>query len=117
MPRGKVGAFYTLDSGTQITTNVDADSVAEASRGWVALPANSSGFLAPKGLTMRRVYGIDATGARGSAIVATTDAPLWDGTVTTFNIEGTDGVGHLMVVTGRSGERLRMAHGPVGVTP
>ena len=102
-----------LDSAVAISALVDADAVAETSRGWVPLGDGASGFLPPKGLTMRRVYGIDASGARGSAIVATVDAPLWTGTATTFNIEGSDGVTHPMVVTGRSGERVRMVHGPI----
>lgn len=117
MPRGKIGAIYTTDNAVPISTTVDADYAADASRGWIPMGEGAAGYLAPRGSKFRRVYGLDATGRRGSAIVASTTAPLWTGAATTFSIEGDDLQSHVMVVTGRVGEKFRLAHGPVPTAP
>jgi hypothetical protein len=113
MPRGKVGCIYTSDGGDQWAVNVDADYAATVSRGWTQLAEGASLPLAPRGAKLRRVYGVDAAGFRGSAVVGSTTASLWTGGTTQFNIEGSDVAAHTMVVTGRVGEKVRLAHGAV----
>lgn len=117
MPRGREYAVYATDAGTEFAVNEDSDYVAQLARGWTPMPSGASRDLLPRGFKPRRVYGIDAEGYRGSAVVASNAAPLWIGTVNTFDIEGSDGATHTMVVTGRVGEKRRIGHAEPDVLP
>lgn len=61
------------------------------------------------------VQGIDAEGYRGTAVVGSNVAGLWTGTVTEFDIEGSDGQLHTMAVTNRVGESGGLVAAPPGV--
>jgi hypothetical protein len=111
MPRGMRYGVYVRDDGTtQYARLVDSDEFAQASRGWsatgvAALP------LVPIKTKLRAVYGVSAaSGRRGTAIVATTDADLWTGVASTFTVEANDGTTDTMTVTRRRGESFAAAH-------
>lgn len=111
MPRGMRYAIYVADDGaTHYARLVDADQVAQVSRGWVT--AGVAGLpLLPIKAKPRVVYGVSATsGRRGSAIVATPTAALWTGAATTFDVEANDGTTDTMTVTRRRGESFAQAH-------
>lgn len=110
MPRGMRYAIYESDAGTQYARLVDADQVAEASRGWVTTGVAGLPLLPIKSKP-RVVYGVSATsGRRGSAVIATPTADLWTGVDTTFTVEANDGTSDTMTVTRRRGESFAQAH-------
>jgi len=105
--------IYATDGGEEFGTQVDDDYVAEASRGWTAMPAGQNRRRYPVGFRPRHVQGIDAQGFRGSAVIGSNAASLWTGTTTTFTVEGDDQLDHLMTVTNKVGE----TGGSVGAPP
>jgi len=113
MPRGFVWATYISDNATRrFAKQVDADQVLDPARGWTLTGvADLAPF--PQQSTPRIVHGTSAlTGRRGSAVVGSTTAPLWTGSVSTFVVEANDQTSDTMTVTHRVGESIR--HFPVG---
>lgn len=104
MPRGRVRCTYVTDAGQSFWLWVDRDSQADANRGWVISPAGTQTALARQFLP-RRVIGIDDQGHTRYTRTATTAAPLWTGTVTTWSYEGSDRLLHTATVVGRQEER------------
>lgn len=87
--RGFTRAVYVDDSGARFQCQVANDQVEDASRGWDVTDATILPLL-PRGFLPRRVVGIDDTGRQQSTRVATVEAALWTGTVTTFTVEASD---------------------------
>lgn len=110
MTRGFVFALYFTDAGTGFSLRVDADYAQEAARGWTVVDDPSIPVLG-RGFLPRVVFGLDESGRRQTAIVATTDSDLWTGAVSTFVINGTDQLPHTVTVTGRLQERLKPSPG------
>jgi hypothetical protein len=101
--RGRTRGAYATDGGTTYNYSVDSDAYADASRGWT--PGAPGGPKLPRGFKPRHVTGISlTTGYRGTAVVATTLASLWDGTSTTFEVEADDATVDTMTVIARIGE-------------
>jgi hypothetical protein len=113
MARGKSPAIYASDSAEEFGTQVDDDHMAEVSRGWTPMPPGANRRRFPKGFKPRHVQGIDATGFRGSAVIGSNAAALWTGADTTFTVEGSDMLPHVMTVTNKVGE----TGGSVGAPP
>ena len=100
MPRGFVWSVYIDDNLELWRLRVNADYVDEDSRGWV--PADPSAVdPLPRTWVPRKVVGVDSTGRTRSAIVASTEAALWTGAVTTFSLEASDGLFYPVSVTAR----------------
>src|SRR5262252_4674636 len=113
MPRGFVWATYISDNPIRrFARLVDADQFLIPSRGWTTTGvADLTPF--PQQSSPRTVFGTSVTtGRRGTAVVGSTTAPLWDGSVNTFEVEANDGTSDTMSVTFRRGERIR--HFPAG---
>lgn len=113
MPRGFVWAVYISDNPTRrFARLVDGDQILQAERGWTTTGvADLTPF--PRQSTPRIVRGTSAlTGRRGSAVVGSTTAPLWTGSVSTFVVEANDNTTDTMTVTHRVGESIR--HFPPG---
>ena len=113
MARGFVWAVYISDNPVRrFARLVDADQVLDPSRGWSTTGiADLVPF--PQQSKPRRVFGTSpTTGRRGSTVVGSTTASLWNGTATSFVVETNDQGTDTMVVTFRRGERIR--HFPVG---
>lgn len=103
MPRGFVFKSYTADDGSVFQTRVDADHAADTNRGWGS--AVPGGPLIPRGLRERRAVGISPTSGRsGSCRLGTSTSLIWQGVVTTFDVEANDGTLDTMVVTELHGE-------------
>jgi hypothetical protein len=102
---------YTLDDGvTTFARLVDADEFTQTDRGWTATGVAGLHLL-PRAFKVRRVYGVSPTsGRRGTAVVASVDAPLWTGAATTFDVEANDNTTDTMNVTGRRGEGEHRGH-------
>jgi hypothetical protein len=106
--RGFTWMVYTADDSATWSLAVDSDYAANTDRGW-STPAPVGLAPFPRGWFPRKVFGLDATGRRQTAIVATTTAPLWVGTVGVFFIEATDGSVVPVTVGGRLAEDSRRA--------
>lgn len=104
MPRGRVRCTYVTDSGQAFWVWVDRDSLADANRGWVLSPSGTQTALARQFLP-RRVIGVDAEGHTRYSRIATVNAPLWTGAVSSWSYEGTDRLLHQATVVGRQAER------------
>lgn len=102
--RGFVTAIYVTDAGDLFALQVDADAAEDAARGW-ELAGEAPPPPAPRGFLPRRVVGIDETGRQQSTRVGTTSAALWNGTVTSWSVEGSDGQLHTATVTTYQQER------------
>lgn len=107
MIRGYSWAKYTADDGSQWALLVDADYISQPERGWGEGDAEGL-YPVPRGWLPRKVMGIDSSGRIQTAIVASVDAPLWTGAVSTFSVESTDGTTATCVVTKRLQERSNM---------
>jgi hypothetical protein len=77
------GAQFDTYEFAVLTT---VDTASEAGRGWVASAAGQDTL--PKRLKPRHVIGRDVDGNSAHAIVATTGAQLWDGTLASFTVNG-----------------------------
>lgn len=104
MPRGFVRSIYIDDDLNRWQLLVDADSVLDGNRGWVAVDADYLPPL-PRGWMPRVVVGVDETGVTRTARIALLEAPLWTGEVDTFVFEGSDGMTHTATVIRTLGER------------
>jgi len=104
MPRGRARAIYVTDSGQAWWLWVDRDSIADTSRGWTLAPPGASSPLGRQFLP-RRVIGVDDLGHTRYTRIATVQAPLWTGGVSTWTYEGTDRLPHVATVVGRQEER------------
>lgn len=113
MPRGFVWSVYISDNPIRRYARlVDGDQVLDSSRGWTQSGVSDLAPF-PQQSSPRTVHGTSTTtGRRGSTVVGSTSAPLWDGSATTFTVEANDGTVDTMVVTRRRGERIR--HFPPG---
>jgi len=105
MTRGFVWGVYVDDLGVAWAKRVDADQLEDADRGWTVAPAGLSPL--PREWLARRVQGIDDTGRTQTTVVATLDAPLWVGSVSTFTVEANDGTVVAANVVARLGELRR----------
>lgn len=113
MARGFTWAVYISDNPIRRWAKlVDTDQLGDANRGWSTTGvADLAPF--PQQSKPRRVYGTSpTTGRRGSTVVGSTTAPLWNGTATQFIGETNEGGHDTYTVTFRKGERIR--HFPVG---
>ena len=110
MPRGMVYGLYTRDDGvTDYAKLVDADQFTDTNRGWRVV-GSTVVPLFPILAHPRIVRGTSPfTGRRGSTVVARTDAPLWTGAASSFQIETNDPTtpNDTIEVTFRKGERFR----------
>lgn len=106
MPRGYVWAIYTADSGAQFALAVDADYQLQLGRGFVALAEPGLAPL-PRGWLPRRVVGVEPSGRAHTATVASTAAPLWDGSEATFDIVDSNGELQTCTVVRWLAERAR----------
>jgi len=104
MPRGFVWAVYETDDGRLFGLRVDADLVAQGDRGWLTVGADLTNPL-PRGWLPRRVRGIDTDGNIRYARAGRLDAPIWVGSVSTFLVQGSDGLPRAATIVGRQGER------------
>jgi hypothetical protein len=102
--RGYVWAYYESDDGNTYALKVDADYAAAAERGWTA-PAAPGTPIYPRGWIPRKVTGIDPSGQRREALVASVAADLWTSAATTFDITGTDETTYTCTVHKRLKER------------
>jgi hypothetical protein len=109
MARGFIWAMYIDDEGGVWVLRVDRDYAADPDRGWATEGLAGLPPL-PHFWRARRVLGIDSNGATQTAIVATTIAPLWTGTVSTFTFETTSLGLDTATVVNKMSERRR---GPV----
>jgi hypothetical protein len=104
MPRGRGKAIYVSDRGPSFWLYVDLDSMADVNRGWI--PLGNQGFAPfPEYWSPRYVFGVDALGNSHRTRIATTAAPLWTGTVTTWSIEASDRTLVQVTKIGQVGER------------
>lgn len=90
MPRGFTACIYVDDHGTLWRLMVDADQALQTDRGWDEVGDSDLPPL-PRGWLPRIVVGIDDTGRQCRARVGRTDAALWTGASTTFDVEANDG--------------------------
>jgi hypothetical protein len=90
MPRGFTWSVYVDDDGAQWAVQVLSDYVLQPERGWTTAGVSELVAL-PRGWVPRRVEGVDSTGAQHLAVVASIDAALWSGAVSTFDIRSNDG--------------------------
>ena len=113
MPRGFTWAVYISDNPIRRWARlVDSDQVVHSERGWTTTGIEDLAPF-PQQSSPRTVHGTSAqSGLRGSAVVGSTTAPLWTGSVNTFVVEANDGSADTMTVTRRRGERIR--HFPAG---
>jgi len=92
-----VWAVYESDVGVSFALRVDADYAQAAERGWT-----TNGVQAlepyPRAWLARRVIGIDDSGRRQSAVVASVNALLWNGQSSSFSIFGSDGIEYVCTV-------------------
>lgn len=109
--RGFEWGLYVDDRGQGWAVAVDADYLLAAGRGWsfADIPAITP---FPRGWRARRVMGLDPSGRRQFAIVATTSAGLWTGADTTFSIW--DSAGELQTC---EVIHLEQEHSPAVVIP
>jgi hypothetical protein len=107
MPRGFLVSEYVDDDGTPWRLNVDADYGTMVDRGWVTgLTPGLPPF--PREWSPRIVVGVDPTGRKQRARVATLDAPLWTGSSPSFTFRASDGAFYEAVVIQRIGEKRRL---------
>jgi hypothetical protein len=105
MARGRTLATYTTDLPfLPAVVNVDVPNnlYGEASLGWTAATAGAP--RSPKRMKPRHAVGVDATGHRVRAIVASTAATLWTGAATTWTFIDNNGGAQTATVTGLVGE-------------
>lgn len=107
MPRGFTVSEYVDDFGTPWRLLVDADYALQSDRGWVTGAVPGMPPL-PRLWRPRYVVGIDETGRRCTAVVASLDAPLWTGGASTFFMNGNDGALYIASVIRRVGEKRRL---------
>lgn len=105
MPRGFVWCVYETDDGRLFGLRVDADLVLQGDRGWLTTGAELTNPL-PRGWLPRRVRGIDTDGNVRYARAGRVDAPIWNGTATTFVVQGSDQLPKTVTIVGRQGERV-----------
>jgi hypothetical protein len=109
MAIGKQYGTYSLDNGQLYAMLVNNNRHADAAFGWATPAAGTP--LVPRGVKLRRVYGVSATtGRRGSAVVPGTESQIWTGAATTFDMFHNDGTADTMTVTARKGELVRLSH-------
>ena len=109
MARGDQYGAYVLDNTQTYAMKVANDKFADAIRGWATPAAGTEGV--PRGVKVRKAMGVSlTTGRRGSAVIATTGAPIWLGTATTFDIVGNDGSIDTLTVTSLRGELNPVSH-------
>jgi len=111
MPRGYVWGVYVADDfRARFAKLVDADDFQQFERGWTSNAVDTL-ELFPQQSRPRKVYGTSATtGRKGSAVIASTSAALWNGSVREFRIMANDGTVDVITVTRRVGERIRRGH-------
>ena len=105
-PRGFIWCEYLTDDGYLFALQVDAGQAGDPYRGWQQVLDFSLRPL-PRGWRPREVYGIDEVGYFRRARIGRTDAALWTGSVTQWNVEGTDQQMHTAVVLGRRSEQVK----------
>lgn len=105
MARGFLWSLYETDDGRLFGVRVDADQALDPARGWTQVGVDQTNPL-PRGWHPRIVFGTDEVGFARSTRIGRLDAPLWIGTATSFQIEGTDLETHTVTVTGRRQERI-----------
>ena len=102
--RGRAWAVYISDDGVQYAVRENDVYIEELSRGWTVVGVE--GLVPfPRGWLPRRVFGVGDNGARRTALVAHTDAALWTGVTTTFQVVGWDLQLHEVTVLGRFMEK------------
>lgn len=104
MPRGFTWAVYEDDFGRLFALRVDADSVADPSRGWQVLGVEQT-LPFPRGWQPRLVLGIDETGHNQRTRIGSLGAALWTGAASTWRVEASDGTIATATVVARVGER------------
>ena len=105
MARGRTLATYATDLHflpAHVNIDVPNNLYAEASLGWTAATAGAP--RSPRRMTPRHAIGVDATGHRARAIIASTSADLWTGLATTWTFVDNDGTTQTATVTGLVGE-------------
>jgi hypothetical protein len=109
--RGFVWAVYTDDDLSPWALRVDGDQVDDPGRGWTT--ENVEQLLPfPRLWRPRKVRGLDEEGREGFAVVASVNAPLWDGSQPSFTIEGTDQLPHEAIVVERFAEKKVLPKAP-----
>jgi hypothetical protein len=104
--RGFTWCIYIDDNGFAWSLKIDSDQADDPKRGWIPTNAPSPPPL-PRGWRPREVFGFDSQGNRRFTRVATTDADLWTGAATDFDIEANDNTTVTVTVVGRRGELRR----------
>ena len=104
MPRTPVWAVYVDDIGRSWALLVDGDYFLQPERGWLAAEGFNLAPL-PRTYRARRVVGLDETGRKRFATVATVGAELWTGVEPTFIFETRDGGQALATVIELQAER------------
>lgn len=105
MARGRTLATYNTDLPfLPATVNIDVANnlYAEAALGWTA--ATPGAARSPRRMRPRHAIGVDATGHRVRAIVASTAATLWTGAANTWTFIDNNGGTQTATVTGLVGE-------------
>lgn len=97
-PKLYTGDVHSTFAETSFVMLIPDDEAADANRGWSAPVGGESGL--PARMTPRHVVGKDGAGHSARCIVAGTGAALWDGTATTFTVDGV-----VYTVTGYVGEQ------------
>lgn len=101
--RGNTWASYYDDSGREWALQVDSDSVFDQARGFSPVGVVTPPPL-PRQWRPRRVRGRDAAGRTYYARIGRTDAQLWTGAASSFNVETSDRGFITVQVDGKDGE-------------
>lgn len=105
MPRGRTLATYNTDLfflPAAVNIDVPNNLFAETSLGWTAATAGAP--RSPRRFTPRHAVGVDTTGRRVRAVIASTTATLWTGAATTWTFIDNFGATQTATVTGLVGE-------------
>lgn len=105
--RGFTWAGYVDDDGQLWALQVDRDSVADPSRGWLDLTAAPIAPL-PRTWVPRYVVGLDDTGRTQRTRIGNVAAPLWTGEALAWEVEASDGTRVLATVIARVAERSQL---------
>lgn len=90
MPRGFGWFLYEADTGEIFALQVDEDYALQPQRGWIPAAPGSAPPL-PRQWSPRLVLGVELSGRKQRAVVASTSCSLWLGEVNTFDIVDSNG--------------------------
>jgi len=107
MARGFLVSEYVDDDGVPWRLNVEATYATDPPRGWTTGLTPGLPPL-PREWSPRVVVGVDSTGRKQRARVATLQADLWTGVASSFTFLGNDGILRQAVVIQRIGEKRRL---------